>query len=159
MSNKTGISVACSNKSTNQPNNQPLVDIDNSNVIKITGDNYDQIIESKELVLLLFYTDCHCLCCYSRDVIPIFKEVATLISKKYPNVVLGRINCDEQPKLANNREKFIVGFHPTIKIVQNGKVKHSYFKGERNIENFVRLIEECIKNPEFDLLDTLSWIK
>ncbi|XP_044734546.1 endoplasmic reticulum resident protein 44-like [Chrysoperla carnea] len=109
------------------------------------------------MVLLVFYTD---WCRFSQSVLVVFEQLASIISKQYPDpgiVVLGKINCNDEKRLVNTKENFIIGYYPTIKVASYGKVLKRDYRGRRTMENFVKLIEKCLEDPNFDLRDTHSW--
>ena len=80
-------------------------------VIKVTKDNFEEIIGGK-VVLLDFYAD---WCGPCRMVSPIVDEIAN----ERADVTVGKINVDDEPELA---EAFGVVSIPTLVVMKDGKV-------------------------------------
>ena len=80
-------------------------------VIKVTKDNFEEIIANKT-VLLDFYAD---WCGPCRMVSPIVDEIAN----ERADVTVGKINVDNEPELA---EAFGVVSIPTLVVMKDGKV-------------------------------------
>ena len=81
-------------------------------VQKITKENYDSIVAGEKPVLLDFYAD---WCGPCRMVAPILHEIA----EERPDVIVGKINVDEEEALA---EAFGVYSIPTLVVMKNGEV-------------------------------------
>lgn len=81
-------------------------------VVKVTKENFDEIKRSEGKVLLDFYAD---WCGPCRMMSPIVDEIA----EERADVVVGKINIDEQPELAEAFEVFSI---PTLVIMQGGEV-------------------------------------
>ena len=81
-------------------------------VIKVTKTNFDEIKASKNTVLLDFYAD---WCGPCRMVAPIVDEIAN----ERADIVVGKINVDEDPELAS---AFGVVSIPTLAVMKNGEV-------------------------------------
>ena len=80
--------------------------------LKINKNNFDLVINSDKPVLLDFYAD---WCATCRMVSPIIDE----ISKERSDIVVGKINVDDNPELANEFGVFSI---PTLVIMKNGKI-------------------------------------
>lgn len=82
-------------------------------VLKINKNNFDsEIIKSEKLVLLDFYAD---WCGPCRMVLPLVDEIA----EENPQVLVGKINVDEEPELA---QAFGVASIPMLAVMKNGKI-------------------------------------
>lgn len=82
-------------------------------VLKINKNNFEsEIIKSENLVLLDFYAD---WCGPCRMVSPLVDEIA----EENPQVLVGKINVDEEPELA---QAFGVASIPTLAVMKNGKI-------------------------------------
>ena len=79
--------------------------------IKVTNENFDELINSENTTLLDFYAD---WCGPCRMLGPVIEEIAE--EKKDINV--GKINVDANKELAN---KFSVRSIPTMIVFKNGK--------------------------------------
>lgn len=82
-------------------------------VLKINKNNFDsEIMKSEKLVLLDFYAD---WCGPCRMVSPLVDEIA----EENPQVLVGKINVDEEPELA---QAFGVASIPMLAVMKNGKI-------------------------------------
>ncbi len=81
--------------------------------ITITNDNFDtEVLSSEKTVLLDFYAD---WCGPCKMIAPIVEE----ISGERTDIVVGKVNVDNDPELAN---RFGITSIPTIVIMKGGKV-------------------------------------
>ena len=78
----------------------------------IHKNNFDSVKNSEKLVLLDFFAD---WCGPCRMVAPILHEIA----EERPDVIVGKINVDDEPGLA---EAFGVYSIPTLIVMKNGAV-------------------------------------
>ena len=81
-------------------------------VIAVTKENFNEIKAGTKTVLLDFYAD---WCGPCRMVAPIVHEIAD----EREDIVVGKINVDEQPELA---QAFGVMSIPTLVVLKNGEV-------------------------------------
>lgn len=86
----------------------------------ITKENFEETINTDKPVLIDFYAD---WCGPCRMLAPVIEE----ISHERDDIVVGKVNVDEQPELA---EKFDVVSIPTLVVLKNGKV-HNVSAGAR----------------------------
>ena len=85
-------------------------------VIKINKTNFEEIVlKNEKTVLIDFYAD---WCGPCKMVAPIVEEIAD----EHPDVVVGKINVDEEPELA---VKFGVSSIPSLFVIKDGKIKDS----------------------------------
>ena len=80
--------------------------------VKVTKENFREVVSSDKPVLLDFYAD---WCGPCRMVGPIVEEIAN----EHPEYVVGKINVDEEPALA---QEFGVMSIPTLVVMKDGKV-------------------------------------
>ena len=81
-------------------------------VISINKNNFEEIRNGDKPVLLDFYAD---WCGPCRMVSPIVDEIA----EERDDIVVGKVNVDNEPQLA---EQFEVFSSPTLVVLKNGKV-------------------------------------
>lgn len=81
-------------------------------VISVNMNNFEEIKNSDKKVLLDFYAD---WCGPCRMVSPIVDEIA----EENPQYLVGKINVDEEPQLA---QEFSVASIPTLVVMKNGKI-------------------------------------
>ncbi len=80
-------------------------------VQKVTKDNFEELTQEGKVVLLDFYAD---WCGPCRMVSPIVEQIA----QEYPQIVVGKINVDEQPMLS---AQFGVMSIPTLVVMKDGE--------------------------------------
>ena len=80
--------------------------------VKVTNENFREVVSSDKPVLLDFYAD---WCGPCRMVGPIVEEIAN----EHPEYVVGKINVDEEGALA---QEFGVMSIPTLVVMKDGKV-------------------------------------
>ncbi len=81
-------------------------------VVKVNINNFEEIRGSEKQVLLDFYAD---WCGPCRMVSPVVDEIA----KENPQLLVGKINVDEEPELA---QKFGVSSIPMLVAMKNGEI-------------------------------------
>ena len=81
-------------------------------IIHINKDNFKEIIEQNEVVVLDFYAN---WCGPCRMLAQVLEEVA----EGNPNLVIGKINVDEEGELA---QAFSIRSIPQLYISKNGKI-------------------------------------
>ena len=100
-------------------------------VLKINKDNFEQIKNSDKPVLLDFFAE---WCGPCRMVSPFIEEIA----EENPQIVVGKINVDEEQELA---EKFGVFSIPTLIVMKNGEVVNQA-SGARPKAQILAMIDE-----------------
>lgn len=81
-------------------------------VLSINKNNFEEVIKSEKPVLLDFFAT---WCGPCRMVSPIVDEIA----EENPQYLVGKINVDEEPELA---QKFGVVSIPTLVVIKNGNI-------------------------------------
>lgn len=81
-------------------------------VLKVTKENFEEVKSSEKPVLLDFYAD---WCGPCRMVSPVVDEIA----EERDDIVVGKINVDDDPELA---QAFGVMSIPTLVVLKNGEV-------------------------------------
>ncbi len=100
--------AGCSDADSNGNNSDTV-----SEPIIITSENYEQeVLKSGKTVLLDFYAD---WCNPCKILAPTIKEIAN----ERPDIVVGKINIDDEPELAN---QFNIESIPTLAVIKNGSV-------------------------------------
>ena len=98
--------------------------------ITIGKNNFDEVTQSDKAILIDFYAN---WCGPCQMLSPIIDE----ISEEREDVVVGKINVDSEPELA---EKFGVFSIPTIVIMKDGEVVHQS-AGARPKAQIIQLLE------------------
>ncbi|MBR6806950.1 MAG: thioredoxin [Clostridia bacterium] len=80
--------------------------------LKITSENFESVKNENKPTLLDFYAD---WCGPCRMVAPILEEIAD----EHPEYVIGKINVDNEPALA---QAFGVMSIPTLVVLKDGKI-------------------------------------
>ena len=99
-------------------------------VIKVNKSNFESVIADEKPVLLDFYAD---WCGPCRMVSPIVDQIA----EEHPEYVVGKINVDDDPELA---QKFDVMSIPTLVVMKNGEVVNQS-TGARPKEQILELLK------------------
>ena len=81
-------------------------------IIKVTNENFEQLLSSDKPVLLDFYAD---WCGPCRMVAPIIEEIAN----ERDDIIVGKVNVDEQGALAQAYDVMSI---PTLIVLKNGQV-------------------------------------
>lgn len=81
-------------------------------VLIVNKNNFDTLKNSEKPVLLDFYAD---WCAPCRMISPVVEEIAA----ENPQYLIGKINVDKEPELA---QKFKVLSIPTLAVIRNGNV-------------------------------------
>lgn len=81
-------------------------------ILYVSKNNFDSIKANDKPILLDFYAD---WCGPCRMVSPIIEEIA----KENPQYLIGKVNIDKEPELA---QKFNVLSIPTLTVIKDGKV-------------------------------------
>ncbi len=81
-------------------------------VIAVGKNNFDSVKDSGKTVLLDFYAD-WCMPC--RMMSPTVEKIA----EEYPDYIVGKVNVDEEPELA---QAFGVSSIPMLAVLKNGKL-------------------------------------
>ncbi len=94
----------------------------------ITKDNFNDIIKNNKEVIIDFWAP---WCTPCKALGPLIEEV----SERYPNIVFGKVNVDEEPELAN---LFRVEGIPYVAKVVDQKLVDSFvgFNTEDYVEEF-----------------------
>ena len=100
-------------------------------VMIVNKSNFEQIKNSEKTVLLDFYAD---WCGPCRMVSPLVDEIA----EENPCYLVGKINVDEEPELA---EEFGVVSIPTLVVMKNGEIK-SQVSGARPKPQILAMLED-----------------
>jgi thioredoxin 1 len=82
-------------------------------VVKVTKENFESVIATDKPVLVDFYAD---WCGPCRMVSPLVDQIA----EEHDEYVVGKINVDDDPELA---QKFGVFSIPTLIVFKNGEIK------------------------------------
>ena len=98
--------------------------------ITINKNNFEEIKKNNKAILIDFYAD---WCGPCRMLSPIIDEIA----KERDDIVVGKINVDNEPELA---EKFGVFSIPTLVIIKNGEIAHQS-AGARPKSQILALLE------------------
>ena len=81
-------------------------------IIKVTNENFEQLLKEDKPVLLDFYAD---WCGPCRMVAPIVEEIAN----ERDDIIVGKVNVDEQGALAQAYDVMSI---PTLIVLKGGKV-------------------------------------
>jgi len=129
----------------------------NAEVVQITSENLDTVMQSNKLVFVNFYAD---WCRFSRMLGPIFSAASELSGKEFAanDIVYGRVDCDAEPKIA---QKFSVNKYPTMKLFRHGVLSKREYRNQRTAEAINEYIRDQLKDPvtEVKNLDEIYELK
>ena len=100
-------------------------------VLSVNKDNFNEVKNSEKTVLLDFYAD---WCGPCRMVSPLVDEIAD----ENPQYLVGKINVDEEPELA---EAFGVSSIPMLVVMKNGEIVNQSL-GARPKQQILNLLED-----------------
>ena len=107
--------------------------------VVVTTGAYDQLIKEATKPIVLDFWAPWCGPCKMMD--PIFAEV----SVERPDVVFGKVNVDEEPKLA---QRYGISAIPTLLVIIDGKVVKTNV-GVLKKEALLQLLDEVVtKKPQ-----------
>ena len=99
-------------------------------VISVNKNNIDEIRNSEKIILLDFYAD---WCGPCRMVSPIVDEIA----KENPECLVGKINVDKEPVLA---QEFGISSIPVLLVMKGGKIVNQSV-GAKTKQQILAMIE------------------
>jgi protein disulfide-isomerase-like protein len=106
--------------------------------VNILGDsNFDEFIQSKKKVLVMFYAP---WCGHCKNMKPAYGQAATELTSFVPGSYLAAVDATLSSKLS---QRFDLKGFPTLKYFEDGQFKFDY-QGGRNKEDFV----EFMRNPK-----------
>jgi thioredoxin 1 len=97
-------------------------------IIKVTKQNYEEVMASKGTVILDFYAN---WCGPCKLIAPHLEDLS-----KELDIVIGKIDCDEEMALAN---KYSIVSIPTLIIIKDGKEVNKVV-GYRTKDELLKLI-------------------
>ena len=103
--------------------------------VVVTTASFDQLVKDSTKPIVLDFWASWCGPCKMMD--PIFREAA----EERPDVVFGKVNVDEEPKLA---QKYGISAIPTLLVIVDGKVVKTSV-GLLKKEALVQLLDEFVK--------------
>ncbi len=99
-------------------------------LITVTSQNFNDIIKSEKTVLLDFYAD---WCGPCQMIAPVVHEIA----EENGDVIVGKINVDDEPQFA---VQFGVSSIPTLVVIKNGQQVNKAI-GLRSKEQILEMIK------------------
>ena len=99
--------------------------------LKLTKDNFNQVLESDKKVLIDFYAD---WCGPCRMVSPLVDQIA----EENPQYLVAKVNVDEEPELSAS---FNVSSIPMLVVMEGGKVVNTAL-GARPKPQILALLED-----------------
>jgi len=111
-------------------------DVDEKDVIVLTEDNFDEIVNKHELMLVEFYAP---WCGHCKQLTPEYAEAATILASHEPPIALAKLDATQHGKIA---QRFGVNGYPSLKVFRNGK--DSEYKGPRKAPGIVAYMKKQV---------------
>jgi len=123
------------------------VHVDDSDVIVLTTSNFDDVVNTKDLMLVEFYAP---WCGHCKKLTPEYAQAATALLKNDPPVYLAKVDATVESSLAS---KYKVSGYPTLFLFRNGR--ESPYNGPREAKGIIDYMKKQV-GPAAKPLNTIS---
>ncbi len=114
-------------------------------IVEITKDNFDEVINNNDIVVVDFWAE---WCGPCKTFAPVFEAT----SEKYPDVVFGKVNTEEQTELAGH---FDIRSIPTLMVVREKVILYSK-PGAVPAQSLETLVDRMLKVDMVQVRDEIA---
>lgn len=107
-----------------------------SNVVELTPENFDQVVDGSKNVLVEFFAP---WCGHCKNLAPTYEEVADAFIHAKNNLVIAKVDADNHKSLGS---KFGVKGFPTLKWFPKGSTSPEDYNAGRDLDSFKKFIQD-----------------
>ena len=114
-------------------------------IVQITKDNFDEVVNNNDVVIIDFWAE---WCGPCKTFAPVFEAV----SEKYPDVVFGKVDTEDQTELAS---QFGIRSIPTLMVVREKIILYSK-AGAVPAQRVEALLDTSLKTDMVQVRDQIA---
>ena len=107
-----------------------------SDVVVLTPENFDQIVDGSSPVLIDFYAP---WCGFCKKLDPEWDDLAKRVKEGGDKVIIAKIDASEHSSFAS---RYPVSGFPTLIYFPNGPKSNQPYEGDRDLDSFIEFLNE-----------------